>query len=338
MRELQEVAGQNGDPMRNRQKTGLLTALTSDLNTDGMEVDRLYTQGDGKTRKAILKYMKPDAVSDTSDTITDICEDVGASSAYVYDEVAIDNEVQSAVKTFTDAEMRALCETGSAFRMKVMGGMLNSVAKKINRTLITDFSTGVGGILNGSGAAATNYDLLFDDGGIVQLNPPEWIKMMRDLDNTGLVGNKLFIGGAKFDTVAGLKNIAYCNAYGQDVSATSDPLYYHDIDIDSVLTAPSDSDNSFFVFGAGAAQLIDKPLYKDEFRIVHDQEVFDTIVDPVTGLEYDFELIWDRCDKSWKMKLSLHYGLWQLPLDLYKSGDDRYKVNYNFWFTAGTGS
>lgn len=338
MRELGEVAGTNGDPLRNRQPTGLLDALRSTENTSGTEVDRLYDSGDGKTKKVILKHIIPDAVADTATTITDICDDDGTAAAWNYTDVEIGLEVQSAVKKLTADQMRVLCETESEWRMKLIGQMLNSVHKKLNQTLVSPFYAGVGGILGGNGAPGESYEFLFRDT-LLQINPEGVMDMMQDLGDTGMVGLPIVVGGGNIKKYADLKGIACCNALGLDVSQVQDFLLYYDNDVDAQLANASEN-NMFFVFAPGAAQFVDKPFYQGEFRRITDDSIRDTITDPISGLTWDFRAKYDDCtdDGEWTIKLSLHYDVWQLPLTLFKSTDDRYKINYNWAFKATEGS
>lgn len=334
MRELNEVAGDNGDPLRNRQVTGLLDALKSPDNTMGMEVDRLYDQGDGKAHKVLLKYLVPDSISQTTNTITNICDETGEETAYVYDEVALDYETQSAIKKLTVAQMRTLCETGNEFRAKIIQGMMNSVIKKINQTIIAPFEAGAGGILGGSGTTGTSYNVLYDGGGIVEVDPNGYLDMTQNIQDTGLIGTPIVVGGGNIKRYMDLSGIACCNGFGQDVSQLSGLQFYYDNDIQTILGTPSSGGDDFFVFAPGAAQFVDKPMNQGQFREIHDHYIYDTITDPVSGLTFDFDAYYDTCERIWKWKMSLHYGLWQLPLDLFKSADNRYKVNFNFAFKA----
>jgi len=337
MRELGEVAGQNGDPLRNRQVTGLLDALRSDSNTLGSEVETLERPGD-KTRNVILKHLQPDSVADSSDAITNICTDTGVSSAWLYTDVALSREIQSATKILTSDQMRTLCEDDSTWRMKLIGQMLNSVHKLLNQSIITPFSLGTGGLLNGDGAQATSYQMLYRDG-LLQIDPEGIIDMMRDLQDTGMVGLPIVVGGGNIKKYADLKGIACCNQFGSNPQDLSEFQLFYDNDLNTILTSPSDTGNSFYAFAPGAAQFLNVPQYVGARRRVTDESIRDTIVDPVSGIEWDFRASYDDCvaGGQWKLKLEMVWDLWQQPLTLFKAADDRYKINYNYWFNATEG-
>lgn len=332
MKELAQVAGTNGDPLRNRQKTGLLDALLSERNTAGADINRNFDKGDGKNNNVIVKWLKPDAAADVTDTITSLCDETGASTSYNYDEVTLTLEAQSEVKALTETEMRELCEEGSDFRLKLIGTSINALDKRINQRLIDPFYAGSGGILNGNGNVGQSYDLLYRDG-MVQLNPEGFIEMMRDLMDTGMEGMPILVGGGNLDMAMKLQQIACCNAFGADPSQMQDLFYFYDNDIAIQLNEPSD-ENAFFVFAPGAAQFVDRAQNVGQFRKINDLFIHDTIVSPVTGLTYDFNLKYDDCDRLYKWKLSKKFDLWQMPTTLFKAGDDRYGINFNWAFQA----
>ena len=339
MRELKELVGTNGDPLQNRQRAGLLDALLSDENTTGNEITPIMASA-GKNNKLILKHLAPDAEADVADTIANFCEESGSSTTYRYDEVSLTLQAQSPVKSLTEAEMRDLCEDGNTFRTKIIAGAMNALVMNIEKQLIPVFYTGVGGILNGNGAVGTEYQMLWRDGQLTTDAEGE-IKMFRDLMNTGFAGRPQIVGGSGFDTWAKLKQIACCNQYGIDNSNQGDFSYYYSQNLDTVLSSPS-NDNPFFVFMPRSAQFVSHPNFVGEFRKVSDTFIKDTITDPITGLEFDFHLSYDPCGNdnngAYKWMMSLNFGLWQMPLDLFKSNDDRYKINGNFAFQATEGT
>lgn len=344
MKELAAVSGTDGDPLKNRLKTGLLDALTTAQNVGGTEIDQLYDQKDGKDHKVILKYLKPDSISEVSDSITDICDDEGAESSYVFDEVSLNLQVQSPVKKLTHTQMRALCEEGAEFeRMKLIASMFSAVEKNMNQQLITSFAAGAGGIYNGNGATGTGYNFLHTET-LTEVDPTGYVNMTRDLMDTGMVGNPLVIAGGIFDSYARRVGIGCCNNYGAAIDKLSDLGYYYDNDLQTILSSPS-SGNEFLVFAPGAAQLVTKPMNQGQFRIVQDRDLWDTITNPATGITYDFYKRFDPCPAGgggpvYTMKIALNFDLWQLPLDMFKSGDPRYGINFNFLFNAlqSTGS
>ena len=324
-----------GELSARRQPTGLLSGLLSDQNTANTTIQPDYSK-DGKNNIVALKYLKPDAEDDTSDAETSICDDAGESTAYTWTDVTADQWAQSRTMKLTFEEMRALCETGSEFRNKLLMNAMDSINRKINSGLIALFDAGAGGILGGSGATGTEYQMLYRDA-LLQVDPEGWIKMMQDLNDVGIMDAPILAGGGNLKKYADLQGISCCNDLGVDPSQLPDSNIYYDNQISTVLTGPS-YDNPFFAWAPGAAIFVSKPKNVGQFRMVGDTFIFDTIVDPVTGLRYDFDMDFDKCDKVYKIRIGLNYGLFQLPLDMFKTTDGRSEVNFNWSFRATEGS
>ena len=333
-KELTEAA-KAGDLTSKRQPVGLLSALLDGSNTANLDIQADYSKG-GKTNKVLVKYLQPDAEADATDEETSLCDETGVSTTYDWAEVDADQFAASEVKKLSFTEMRALCETGSEFRVKLINNAINSVNRKINSQLITLFQAGAGGILNGSGALGTQYELLYRDA-LVQVNAEGWIDMMQDLNDVGIDGVPLIVGGGNLKKYVDFQGISCCNQVGVDPSQLTEAMPFYDNQIATVLSGASYT-NTFFAFAPGAAAFVSRPKYVDQFRMTNDLFVFDTIVDPITGLEYDFELKFDDCTQNYKWRLSLKHGLFQLPLDMFKTTDARSEVNFNFSFRATEGS
>lgn len=87
---------------------------------------------------------------------------------------------------------------------------------------------------------------------------------------------------------------------------------------------------TFGVFSPGAVQLLTWNENVGEFKHIGDQFVHDTIVDPISGIEYDFDLVYDPCHKQFQMGLKLHFDLFVLPPNMYPLGSDMEGVNGTF--------
>jgi len=332
--ELERVAGENGNPMNNRQPAGMIEALMSDANRDGIEVSDLLDKGDGKLNTVSLKYMKPDAISDSSDTITDLCDEAGVAHTYVYTEPELTREVQSETKLLTEDQFRTLCDpSAEAFRTKLIMGAMNSVILRMDRAMITDYVAGAGGFIDGD-AGPNSYAFLNNDSGINAVDPNGFISMMIDYENTGAVGRPIIVADGNFHRYAKLEDLGCCNQLGQNIAGSMEGSYYYDRQIDSTLTDASEN-NLFMVWAPGAAQMLNKNYNRGDFRKVGSDFLFDTITDPRTGITFDFELYYDKCNpRGYRFNIKTRYGLFQLPLDMFKAGDQRFGINFNFLFAA----
>lgn len=333
--ELEAIAGDNGNPMNNRQPIGFLDGLMSDANRESVTIEDVLDRGDGKAPTVSIKYMSPDAVADSTDTITDLCDETGVAHVYKFAEPEITREIASEVKLLTEDQFRTLCDpTMEGFRTKLIQGAMNSLLQRMDRALIPDYVAGAGGFVAGD-AGPKSYPFLNNDSGIIQIDPNGWIKMMRDYENSGATGVPIIVADGNFDHYARLAEIGCCNQLGQQLGANRrEGQYWYDRNMDIVLSDASE-DNLFFVWAPGAAQFIQRNINRGDFRKVGSDFLFDTFTDVRTGIEFDFELYYDKCSpRGYKFRLSTRYGLFQLPLDMFKSTDDRYQINYNFLFAA----
>lgn len=329
----------NGQLLDAPTPTGTLDALISPENTRNNTIRIRYDQADGKTHKVYLSYVQPDCVEDLGeDECADICDVEGDPIEWQEIEVTADLCSSTQPKFISHDEMKRWCENGDEVRDAQILRDMNVLRQKINRKLIAEYAAGAGGILNGNGATGTQYSFLYDDGTIPQADPTGWMKMKQDLLDLGFNGKPIIVGDGNIYTYAQLQDIACCNAYGQDLSKMGPFDFYYDNQINPILSGPSNQ-NPFLAWVPGSNVFISRPEYKGQFRYVSNTMIRDTIVDPITGLVYDFEAQFSECKPiGWKWHLKLHYGLFQLPLDLYKDCDDgihnRNKVNYNFLFDA----
>jgi hypothetical protein len=325
-----------GNLSRKPQRVGLLEALISPQNTNGVQIDDQLAR-DGKTNKVLVRHLVPDAEADSTDTITSLCDEDGTAHAYVWSEVTADMAVQSEVKLLTADQVRTLCETGSEFRQELISLSLDSLRRNINAQLIPVFEAGCGGILDGDGETGTEYNVIYtDSAGRRSALPQGLIDMEIDLDDVGVNDRPIIVGGGNMYLYTKEQGIACCNDLGVDASQMEMQMF-RDNQISKILTGPS-YDNPFFAFAPQAAVFCPTPKNVGQFRMIADTFVRDTIIDPLTGLEVDFDLFYDYCGGNgrgeWKFKTSLNFGLYQLPLTLFKSTDPRYKVNFNFSFRA----
>lgn len=326
----------NGEMIGSAQPTGLLSGLLSDENTANTTIINEYDKGDGKNHKVIIKYLQPDSESDSSDSETDFCEGEGSTNAYQWADVEADQYVRSRIMTLTEAQMRDFCseDDNGAFRTKMLMGALNSVRRKVNAGLIPLYYANAGGIAGGNGAKGTAFQVLYRDN-LLQVDPEGIIDMLQAYQDTGATGMPILAGGGNIKKYADMQGIACCNNLGVDASQLQDFMLFYDNQIDGILSNASE-DDIFFAWAPGANVFVSRPKYKGQFRKISDTFIKDTIVDPLTGLEWDFNLKYDDCDEVYKWMISLNYGLFTAP-SVYKSGDTRAVVNYSFAFKATEG-
>lgn len=339
-------AVEQGRPLSLRQTTGLLSALLSTQNVSASgDIQAVIDPGTGHTKFMDIRFTTPeaeaDSVSNGEGASGGVCE-AGEPIVDLFDRVEIDLVARSRVIELSEAQMRTMCEkTFSERRAKYIQGMLDSITRKINSVLIGEFFAGVGGFIGGI-PAGKSIDVL-DAGPPISVIADGEIEMMQDYTDSGAVGKPLVIGMGNMYNYVKRVGIGCCNQTGMQVDQLAQFDFYYDNQILSVLGGPS-SANEFFVLQPGAANFLSANRNAGDFRRNNDQEVFDIFVDPVTGLTFDFYQVYVRCpeatesnpdgDPVYRLSLKLNFGLWQMPLTLFKATDNRFEVNFNFMYEA----
>jgi hypothetical protein len=153
------------------------------------------------------------------------------------------------------------------------------------------------------------------------------IEFQTDLMDTGMTGSPRIVTGGVMYQWLQKQGIACCNQAGFDISQMGDIAAFYDNQIKEILPSKP---NTFLAYAPGAAIFVGLSKNIGQFRMVSDTFIFDTWVSPITAETYDMEMQFDSCTKTWRFQMSKTFGLWQLPKNLYPSGDPRANVNWNF--------
>jgi hypothetical protein len=187
----------------------------------------------------------------------------------------------------------------------------------------------VGGFYNG--VAAGKSIQLLNSTTPVSANPLGANEMMNDFIQLGATGKPIVAGLGKLNQYTRLAGIGCCNQYGQDIANLNGELdYFWDNDVAGITGNADD----FLAWAPGAVQLVTFNEYKGEFAVTDSDLFMGTIVDPVTGLELDMKMYFDKCDEFWKLAMWLNFNAFVLPLDMYKEGDLREGTNNLFRYRA----
>lgn len=337
--QIDMVDAVKNNTLAQRQKTGLLSALLSSQNVSAQgETIPVAEPGRGRVRMVDVRYIQPQSEADSTsgavDPIDSVCE-AGEPIVDLYDRVTIDLSIKSAVIELDEAQMRTMCErTFNERRMKYINGMMDSMLRGINAGLITQYAAGVGGFMDGV-AAGKDIEMLDGSGSNTTVLPMGEITMIKDYEDAGALGKPIAIGGGNLYTYTKLTDIGCCNDVGQQIDRLGNFDYFYDNQIASVL-GPSAA-NDFFLLQPGAAQFLSVNFNEGEFVKRNDLFVHDTIVDPVSGLTFDYYQKYDECAAGgpvYRIFLQLRYALWQMPLDMFKDADARDGINFTFQYTA----
>jgi len=327
--DLADLAGNNYKAMA-REATGFFDSLVSPDNRAGFSQELQLDGGDGKNKQVIVRYIQPGVYSEAGTSATNICTDDGEEVTETRTIEDITRFRRSPILTFTNAAMRDLCDAPSEYRAKVLATRMSALVRSINRDLIGLANAAAGTHLGGD-ALAKDVNLIQASGtGQISADYTGEVDLLEEMADLGVM-NPIVVGAGNLAKYARLQGIGCCNDYGQDLSQVGDFSFYRDRDVPSVIA----SANNFLAYAPGAVQLVTWNANKGEFAMNHDHFAHTTMIDPVTGIEFDFEMNYDRCDKVWKIGLSLNYDLFTLPVNMFKDADERDAINY-LWLFNGT--
>lgn len=313
------VSGENA-----RHANGFLTAIQSPKNVNAVDEPLLLDSRDGKGPKTVeLEYMRRATPDDTHTDNESFCED-GVEISKLYVPKQINKFVRSQNLKFSDDEMRKLCEGSDEFRARVFRLQIDAFLTRVNRIAIAEAIAGKGGLGAGAAPAVTDRQMLEVDGTQTANNPMGEILIAQDYAKMGHNERPFMVGAGKLDTYARLADIGCCDQYGHDISETANVDYYYDLEVDKVAGT---SDN-IITFVPGAIQMATWLKNKGAFQWDHAHFTKDTIVLPdANGLEVDWNARYDECKDHWIVQMSLHFGVFPAPLDMYSTGDDNEGFN-----------
>lgn len=324
---LNEVA-ENNYPALKREKVGVFDAITSPQNATGSVLQNQVDPGNGKKKQVILDWLQPGLISETLTAKADICTTDGTEEPYQRELFNVTDFRSTPVMEFTFAELRKLCKSTAEVRTEVIASKMSALLKGINRDIITELNTSVGGFVGGV-AAGKNVQLL-NAGPPINANPLGANVILEDFAVAGLSGKPIVAGHGKLQTYARLSNYGCCNIYGTDISRLDGELdWFWDIDV-AAITANADD---FFAWEPGAIQLITYNEYRGDFEVIGNDYALTTLVDPVSGVTFDMKMYFDKCDEKYKLAIWLNFGVFTLP-SLYKVGDARAGVNHLYKYRA----
>lgn len=327
--DLNDLAGSNYAALK-REQTGFLSAVLSQQNRSGFSQEYGVDGGDGKQKTVIIDWIQPASLADSSSVNNaDICA-AGTEVPTLRDTRALTAFSRSEVLMFTKAELRKLCKAPSEQRAMVVASRMNSVFRRINNTLITKYLAGVGGFYNGV-AAGKDVELIDATHPIKAVNPNGEFDIMEDFQDVGAEGRPIMVGHGLLSRYVRLAGIGCCNDYGMDVGKSASSFdFFRDHFVDGIAGDP----NQILAWAPGAVQMANYVENRGEFAVVHDHFAETSIVDPVTGLELDWQWRYDQCTRRWTMVFYSFYDLFMLPLTMFKDTDERDGVNYAFQYTA----
>jgi hypothetical protein len=109
-------------------------------------------------------------------------------------------------------------------------------------------------------------------------------------------------------------------------------LFFYDRHVNPVLNAGGGTGEHYLMLAPGAVQFLTWQANVGSYAYADGRNEADTLMDPYTGVLFDFDRVWDPCTKAYTLTLSLNYDLLLLPADAFGPSDTLAGVNYTFHF------
>jgi hypothetical protein len=324
---LVDLMGGNAPELK-RTPVGYLQALTSTTNRAGLETVQI-DQKTGKKKKVDITYSPRGLESDVDDEYNDGCTEEISDVPYE-DTVEITDVLSLKGLTFSEDEMRKLCEPDQNWVTRRIAARIDGFMVALNKRLIALQNTNFGNFANGSPAVQSRQLLTVESGANRSANPYGEALIFNDFEDVDQMGRPMLIGQGKLRNYTRLVDIGCCNDQGINVGEAGDFDYFRDKHVGGVLGNADD----FIGLVPGHVQLLTYNKYKGAYVKRNDSFAKYTIIDPVTGLELDMRVKYNDCTERWIFTFSLWYNLWFLPTDAYKSADPLYGTNGTLHFRA----
>jgi hypothetical protein len=340
---LADVAGFNTGYLT-RQQTGFVDSIVSERNRSGFETIEI-SNSNGGTRFVGINFVQPASPADITNTKQSVC--VGPFQEVPPFEDIVDPATMSRRYTrafeMSEEEVSKLCFSASdQYRATLIMSRFNALLTEINADLLTtslnlfgnSYQTGAPPFSYTPPIAPINAPIII--AATQAANAPGWVNHVeRRLRQLRISGTPFVVGAGDLgiQLYADLLSYGCCNNNGIDLSRASDRMaYFYDVDADTIW-----GNNVFAVFAPGAFQLITHNEYGgSRKKFVPNQFENDVIIDPFTGIEFDFKMKYIDCDDKWVMSIGLIYKLWALPSNMYKNTDRMFGTRSSLLFTATT--
>lgn len=329
---LENFAAPGALPSTKRSYLGFLDFLQSPLNKGGVEV--IPVQQDSKHKQVRIVYQQRTVSSEVTES-----EDGNCTPERYPDNLETTFDVDKVVSFnfgLKKREVALICSGGNTEElMRKMNNSFDAIARTVNSRLLNVALSNVGfnygNTTPGTAAksvsvitAATGAPLAL---GIQALDQDYYEKNQ-------FTGTPAIIGAGNIMKYWKTVATGCCNQDGVDMNAYAAQLGWApflDTQIESVFGT-----NGFLVAAPGMAQLVTLNRYVGENAGQFGTSVDSTITDPRTGLTYDMKVDYDGCNESFYVRLTLNYGLFTQPTDVFNAGDPIYRTNGLVRYTAAT--
>lgn len=312
---LLDYYGANAPEMKTMGSTTLIRWLLSPQNTRGFRqitdaISGLPSTVPGKLRAVAFAVDLPfcyDVCAAEGVTCTTVHEDFANNTQEIvfdFDNSApfrpCNGDGDPMQLRFTEEELMRYCtETDTSYITRKIAQFNKRFIEAVDKRFVEQLETMVG--TNGDGDSLSRIPFFIQHAsGMQTLNPEaQWYldQLYRDI---GGEGQYALVGGRDLNKISTFMKWAGLADAGIDLGALPDtnPYSFYDRNADAILGI-----NNFFQMSPGAVQLVTWNKYVGEKRrSVTDLYTNGTIIDPFTGLEFDFEWRFDYNCGIWTYK------------------------------------
>lgn len=301
------------NPQVTQDPIGSLQFVVSDLNTNNT-LQRQISPGGGKYRNVELTY-QPRFTDASSDSATINCEG-GAEYGNTSQLYTIDPAVgKSRSWIFTPAQMADACAEDTAWLAKQVQAHMDKLARDIHAELVTFIAANVGQFYDNS--TSKNTSTKNSTGAFVENLTADVVYEWQAIE--WMMNQPFVVGDSLTNKYMRAMQAGCCALSGVDLGAFSAQNQLTFLRDKLIGTALGDAE-AFAVLGAGAIQMLQYREFSNPVYVSTENEIYGTLIDPKTGIEYDYYAHLD-CG-VWKFQLKLAYKFVTLPEDAYNINDE----------------
>lgn len=323
--EAANLAGQNY-AFNLQRKTGMLDWLTSQENGG---VNARYITKEGKLTKLEVFYdQRTKECQITDDCFVSVCDD-GTTPTRKRFEFTIDNCIYTPVREYTLDDMITLCKDPKAFMRERLESDMRAGREHLSRKMLAEVDAMKGLNLHFGGGStpagsSKTFDLIATDsyGQAIPL-PGNFARVMLDYQTNQLNGQPAFIGQGNFELFWKTHGWSCCNSttpYGS-ANLEGEGRFYVDQIANAVL-----GDNDILMIAPGAVKSVffAENILLEKMGMNDNGKMSITVPDSAGyPFNWNFDLFYDICTKSWKSVLSLQWGVFNVfQQDSFASNDD----------------
>lgn len=309
------------DPSQARTNVGYLQAIKSPLNRAGFNETPLVDE-EGKIYAVKVTGTTRGCEDEIDDTCTDL-EDrtcIGDTQIAPWEDLVSDFMcMQSPAFLFKTSQFKKFCETtDDAYRARVINSYIDPMVRKLNKAMITIQNANFGNFFDGT-AASHDVDLLNANGTPNFVGEAEILEYFEDLET---YTKPFVIGSGKLGRYIRQVGIGCCNDGGINLAQAGNLNFYRDKYVEDILGA-----DQFIGLQPGLVQLVTKNENVGQYVRNHEHYTNNTFVDPVTGLKFDIDVIYEPCKKHYFMQFRVQWMMYFLIAKARKACDELYNVN-----------